>query len=212
MPLRTDVVPPEVIELLIKSSGILKKVSGAYLAGGTALAMHLSHRVSIDLDFFTPVGFLAEEFRSELSRAGSFTPITVRNDTVVCRIDQVQWSLFKYEYPLVDAPQEYSGIQVASLRDIAAMKVVAIGDRGSRKDFYDLYAILNRTDLGMAQILKDVGTKYSIPEDNLYHYIRAFTYFEDAMKSPDIQSLLRMSIQWPEVEDFFRKMAKRLIP
>lgn len=212
MPLRTDIVPTEVIELLIKSARILENFPQAYLAGGTALSMHLSHRVSIDLDFFTPAGFIAEELRSELSKASSFSPITLRNDTVVCRIGQVQWSLFKYEYPLVDILQEYSGIQVASIRDVAAMKVVAIGDRGSRKDFYDLYAILSRKVLHIDQILKDVIAKYSLPEDNLYHYLRAFTYFEDAIRSPDIQPMLRMNIQWAEVEDFFRNLAKSLIP
>lgn len=116
MPFRTDVVPAEVTALLTRSVAILKNIGGVYLAGGTALSMHLYHRISIDLDFFTPAGFLAEELRDELQRAGSFTPITIRNDTAVCRIDQVQWSLFKYQYPLVDALQEYSGIQVASIR------------------------------------------------------------------------------------------------
>jgi hypothetical protein len=212
MPLRTDIVPTEVTDLLIKSVAILRNIGEVYLAGGTALSMHLSHRVSIDLDFFTPVSFLAEELRSELSKAGSFTPITLRDDTVVCSIDQVQWSLFKYQYPLIEVSQEYSGIQVASLRDIAAMKVVAIGDRGSRKDFYDLYAILNRTDLKIDQIFQDVVAKYSLSEDHLYHYVRAFTYFEDAVKSPDIQPMLRVSIQWTEVEDFFRNLARGLIP
>jgi hypothetical protein len=57
-------------------------------------------------------------------------------------------------------------------------------------------------------LISSAGAKYFIPEENLYHYIRAFTYFEDAIKSPDIQSLLRMSIQWAEVEDLVRNKAR----
>ena len=174
--------------------------------------MHLAHRISVDLDFLTPQGFLADDIRPRLSSAGTFSPITVRDDSIVCRIDRVQWSLFRYEYPLVEKIQTYSGIQVASVRDIAAMNVVAIGDRGSRKDFYDLYAILAQTSLDIEQILKDVVAKYSLSHDSLYHYIRAFTYFEDARKAPDIKPLLRMTVQWDEIEDFFRKLAKQLIP
>ncbi len=211
MPLRTNIVPPEVIKLLIKSDAVLRGVPHSYLAGGTALCMHLSHRISIDLDFFTPTSFLAEELRPTLSKSGLFVPITVRDNSIVCRIDEVQWSLFQYSYPLVDALEHYSGIHVASVRDIAAMKIVAIGDRGSRKDFYDMHAILNHTPVNMDQVFQDVTAKYSLSKDNLYHYIRAFTYFEDARKSPDIQPLLRIKISWPEVEDFFRNLAKRLI-
>ncbi len=119
MPLRADIVPSEVVELLVKSAAILKIIPGTYLAGGTALSKHLAHRVSIGLDFFAPNSFAADELRPELSRAGSFMPINVRDNSIVCRIDAVQWSLFKYDYPLVDAFETFSGIQIASLRDIA---------------------------------------------------------------------------------------------
>jgi hypothetical protein len=94
---RTDVVPPEVIQLLSRSARILEPLPEAYLAGGTALALHLSHRISVDLDFFVPQAFLAGDLRPRLIDAGKFTPITVRDDSIVCRIDTVQWSLFKYE-------------------------------------------------------------------------------------------------------------------
>ncbi len=89
------------------------------------------------------------------------------------------------------------------------MKVVAIGDRGSRKDFYDLYGILTQTPLSAGQILNDVLTKYNLRQDKLYHYIKALTYFEDAAKTPDIQSMLRRKAAWDDVEDFFRNLAKK---
>ena len=184
---------------------------GAYLAGGTALSLRFAHRVSVDLDFFVPQGFLAQDLRPRLIEAGPFAPVTVRDDSIVCRIDAVQWSLFRYEYPLLESPEPYAGIRIASIRDIAAMKVVAIGDRGSRKDFYDLYTIL-REGFDMQRILTDVALKFHLPQDNLYHYIRALTYFDDAIRTPDIQDMLRVDVQWPDVEAFFRGLARTLVP
>jgi hypothetical protein len=91
------------------------------------------------------------------------------------------------------------------------MKVVAIGDRGSRKDFYDLFALLRGGRLSIQTILEDVRTKYRLPEDNLYHYIRALTFFDDAVKAPDLQDTLRIDVRWADVERFFRQLAKTLI-
>ena len=183
----------------------------AYLAGGTALALHLAHRVSVHLDFFAPQSFLAQDIRPRLVEAGHFEPITVRDDSVVCSIDAVQWSLFRYEYPLMESPETYAGIRIASVRDIAAMKVVAIGDRGSRKDFYDLYTILRFGGGDIRKILEDAVSKFRLPQDNLYHYVRALTYFDDAIRTPDIQVMLRIDIRWPDVELFFRNLAKTLV-
>lgn len=105
----------------------------------------------------------------------------------------------------------YFAHRIASVRDIAAMKVVAIGDRGSRKDFYDLYTILHAGGLNIQRIFDDVVSKFQLPRDNLYHYIRALTYFDDAVKEPDIQELLRIDVPWPDVELYFRSLAKKLV-
>jgi hypothetical protein len=165
----------------------------------------------VDLDFFVPQSFRAEDLRPRLAKAGHFSPITVRNDSIVCRVDTVQWNLFKYEYPLFERPKRYQRVRIASVRDIAAMKVVAIGDRGSRKDFYDLYTILQAGGLNIQGIFGDVVTKFQLPRDNLYHYIQALTYFEDAVKEPDIEELLRIDVRWPDVELYFRGLAKMLV-
>lgn len=212
MSFRTDAVPPEVVRLLSQSVRILELLPEAYLAGGTALSLRFAHRVSVDLDFFAPQGFLAQDIRPRLMEAGQFRPITVRDDSIVCRIDTVQWSLFRYEYLLLETPERYLGTRIASVRDIAAMKVVAIGDRGSRKDFYDLYTILRGGGLDIRRILDDVVSKFQVPQDTLYHYVRALTYFDDAIRTPDIQGMLRIDAPWPDVELFFRNLAKTLIP
>ena len=127
-------------------------------------------------------------------------------------IDEVQWSLFKYDYSLLEGPEHFTGIQIASIRDIAAMKVAAIGDRGSRKDFYDLYAILRTGNFDIRRILEDVVLKFRLRPDHVYHYVKALSYFEDAVRTPDIHDMLRIDAQWSDVELFFRRLAKTLIP
>lgn len=212
MSFKTNTVPCEVIDLLIHTKPIIEKIGGVYLAGGTALSLFLGHRISIDLDFFTPNNFLAGPLTEALGQLGPFVPIDVKNNSLVCKINEVQFSLFKYGYPLLDPTESYSGVSIASLRDIAAMKITALGDRGARKDFYDLYAILNYTSTKIDKILEDVSIKYSIPTDSLYHYIKALVFFDDSRKEPDIQSLVTMDAQWKDIELFFTKLATTLIP
>ena len=89
MSFRTDAVPTEVVNLLHQSAAILESLPGAYLAGGTALSLYLAHRVSIDLDFFVAQSFLARDLRPKIIEAGSFGPISVRDDSIVCTIDEV---------------------------------------------------------------------------------------------------------------------------
>ena len=211
MSFRTDAIPSQLAGLLSRSTEILEGLPEAYLAGGTALSLYFAHRISVDLDFFVPQSFLAENLRAKLAKAGQFSPITVRDDSIVCTVDAVQWSLFRYEYPLLESPERYEGIRIASVRDIAAMKVIAIGDRGSRKDFYDLYSILHLGGLDIRRVLEDVVSKFRLRQDNVYHYIRALTYFDDAVSTPDIQQMLRIDVRWDDVEVFFRNLAKTLV-
>lgn len=211
MSFKTNAVPDEVIELLINVRPVIEKIGGVYLAGGTALSLFLGHRVSIDLDFFTPNDFLATPLSQDLNQLGPYVPIDVKNNSLVCKVKEVQFSLFKYGYPLLCPLEYYSNISIASLRDIAAMKIGAIGDRGARKDFYDLYAILNYTSIKIEDILKDVCAKFSIPEDSLYHYIKALIFFEESRKEPDIKPLIKMNVQWEDIESFFCKLAPTLI-
>ena len=124
----------------------------------------------------------------------------------------MQLSVFKYSYPLLERPIEFEGMAIVALRDIAAMKVVAIGHRGTRKDFYDLYALLNLASLKMSDILQDVLQKYALSRDGLYHYIRSLGFFEDAEKEPDIQSQEKMEILWPQIETYFSALVRTLIP
>ncbi len=115
----------------------------AVLAGGTALALHLGHRISIDLDFFTSESFLVDEVVYEIGELGvPFKILDQGSAHVVAVIDGVKFSLFKYPYSFIAPIVTHKGMSVAGIVDIAAMKVVAISQRGTKRDFVDLYCIL----------------------------------------------------------------------
>ena len=118
----------------IRAEGILKDF---YLAGGTALALQLGHRKSIDLDFFSKNypsknEVLVREFEK-------YHPTISMEDegTLSLFIDEVKVSFFKYKYKLLEKPAYYNGVKLASVLDIACMKLIAISQRGAKKDFVD---------------------------------------------------------------------------
>lgn len=121
----------------------LKNLAGKYnaiLAGGTALAFHIGHRISVDLDFFTDVGFRVESVISDIRKTGlPFHIISEEEGNVIADLDGVKVSLLEYAYPLLDKPVTFRGIKVAGTLDIASMKVIAISQRGAKRDFSDLY-------------------------------------------------------------------------
>ena len=109
-----------------------------YLAGGSSLALQFGHRISVDFDFFTPTRFDGEELRQKLNNIGKFVfQEADEKDTLLGVFNQVKFSIFRYRYPLVFTPLNFLDISLAAPEDIAAMKLAAIMDRGTKKDFID---------------------------------------------------------------------------
>lgn len=123
---------------LLGKSGLLQD---AYLAGGTAAALWLGHRISVDLDFFIPKEFNPRQVATQLSKLGRFEEEKTDKGTIGGRFQGIKFSLFEYTYPLVAATKSYLSLNVADLKDIGAMKIDAISSRGARRDFIDLYFI-----------------------------------------------------------------------
>lgn len=113
----------------------------------------------------------------------------------------VRVSFFRYTYPLIAPLVSYEGVDLASLRDISLMKIIAVSDRGSRKDFVDLYAISTRV-WPLAEALDSLPRKFG-ERYSLAHVLRSLQYFEDAEREPELR-LLDPGISWPEVKRFFR--------
>lgn len=173
-----------------------------YLAGGTGLALHLGHRKSIDLDLFRTEPFDAEAMVHELRVEGvPLTDVTTSRSTVHARVEETRTSLLSFPYPLLEPAQPApSGLPVASVADIAAMKVEAIASRGAKKDFYDLFFIC-KSGMPFGRTLEAFRTRFASANPDLYHRLRALIYFEDAEQEPE--PLLIRPATWKDVKRFF---------
>lgn len=178
-----------------------------YLAGGSGLALYLGHRISIDFDFFTPEHFNQETLASKLSQHGNFSTTTINPDTLLGIFNETKFSIFRYQYPLLFPTNDCQGIQVADKRDIAAMKVAAVMDRGTKKDFIDLY-FLAKTGILLADSLELYNKKYGSLASNLYSILKSFTYFVDAESSEMPKMIL--PVYWEAVKEYFQTETKKL--
>lgn len=171
-----EVLSKEQKELLPKLRFLKKE--GFYLAGGTALALQLRHRTSIDFDFYRQRGFdssrLLEKFQIEMK---GLSIDVEKKDTLILKFKNSGISLFKYDYPIIKPFVETKDLLLLSLEDIAAMKTVALIQRGRKRDFVDIYFLLERFDV--EKILKFTQEKYGRLY-NEYAALRALAYFEDA--------------------------------
>jgi hypothetical protein len=182
---------------------------GYYLAGGTALCMRLQHRRSVDLDLFRTETFDANAMVSDLEAAGvRLASITTSRATVHAEIGGVRTSFLWFPYATLETPEPSpEGVPVAGLLDIAAMKVEAIASRGARKDFYDLYFICE-SGITFPQAIAAFQARFASAKPDLYHRLRALTYFDDAERDPE-PDLLRHA-DWATVRSFFNEQVKRI--
>lgn len=119
----------------------LEIVKQFYLAGGTAMALQLGHRTSLDLDFFTKKNFSEEKLISVLKDKGKFKLNKKEEQTIHGIFNGTKVSFIYYPYPLVYKVNKFLGVNLADVKDIACMKLDAVATRGSKKDFIDLYVL-----------------------------------------------------------------------
>jgi len=150
-----------------------------YLAGGTALALQIKHRNSIDFDFYNKADFNPESLYAEFKN--KFTKINlvrISEGTLIMNINNVSVSLFRYDYDLIRPLIELDKLFICSIEDICAMKIIAISQRGLKRDFIDIYFLLKQFSL--EQIIEFTLKKYK--GYNIYMALKALTYFKDAEK------------------------------
>lgn len=192
---------------LLKKLGFLKK-HGFYLAGGTALALQIKHRTSLDFDFYTEKEFdprkLREKFDEEFEEVRE---IHIAEDTLGLEVDGIGISFFRYPYPLVKPLQKIESAYLASLEDIAAMKIIAISQKGKRRDFIDIYFLIK--DFGLRKIIDLTRKKY--PMFNIYVGLQGLVYFKDA--DEDLEEgrfrLLR-EVNWEEIKNHILKEVNKI--
>ncbi len=179
-----------------------------YLAGGSALALHYGHRISVDFDFFTPTAFKGEIIMKSLQSIGTFVfQEAAEKNTLLGLFNRVKFSLFFYNYPVLFNPVLFQGISILDPRDIAAMKIAAVMDRGTKKDFIDLL-FLTKKGITLEDAFQYYDRKYKALANNLYSIITSLSYFEDADNS-DMPEMIE-KISWNEVKKFFQKEVIRL--
>ncbi len=179
-----------------------------YLAGGTALALHLGHRRSADLDFFCQAPFENETLLALLRQVGEIQVERSEPGTFWGQLAGVQISFIRYDYPLLDAPTKPDfGPRVAGIRDIASMKLSAIMSRGTRRDFVDLYAVCHHGH-GLEHVYRWFRQKYLGISYDPYHVIKSLVYFTDAEKEP--MPVMLWPCNWDEVKAFFTAESRRV--
>ena len=201
--LHIEILPDEQKELfeLLSRQEWLKSF---YLVGGTALALQLGHRTSLDFDFFIERNFNTKEIIGHLKRSGKFELFDEMEDTINGLLNSVNISFLKYEYPLIKTPHKYNNIIISDILDIALMKLNAISGRGNRKDFVDIYFLLNIFSL--SELFEQYENKYGLEISNNYHLLKSLVYFEDAEKQPMPEMI--KSVEWSEVKDTIIRSVK----
>jgi len=182
-------------------------LKSAYMAGGSSLALQLGHRISVDFDFFSESEFELKTVKNTLLKIGQYEGSNETPKTIVGQLDNVKFSLFHYPYPLIDQTIDFVGVHLASLADISAMKLVAITDRGTKKDYIDLYFLANRC-FSIENMFEYYDKKYHNFEVNKITLLKALQFFDDADGSE--MPVMIEKINWEEIKDFFRKETIRL--
>lgn len=186
-------VPVTVLEVL-RTLGPPLLATGFSLAGGTSLALRCGHRLSMDLDFFTTGTFDAEALLLQLELPRE-SVVDRAAGTLQLLWQSVKIDFLRHAYPLLEEPVILDGIRMLSLSDVAAMKLNAITNRGSKKDFFDLTMLLESRTL--PDMLDAYCRKYSA--SNKFMVIRSLAWFDDAEDEPDPESLTDHS--WPSIKE-----------
>jgi predicted nucleotidyltransferase component of viral defense system len=176
-----------------------------YIAGGTALALQLGHRKSVDIDLCSQEPFDIERIVQTVTGMGGAVSLAEKG-TAHTIIDEIRVSFLEYPYQLLEELLRFRSIKMATISDIACMKTVAVSQRGDKKDFYDMYEILKTVT---PQELKNLYLqKYTAVRVNCYHTLKSFFYFEEADAQPDPISI--NGTTWDEVKLFFTEHEPKL--
>lgn len=188
-------------------------LEGLYLAGGSAIGLRLGHRTSEDLDFFSlePDLDLAVVAR-RVRRALPDVKVVARSE-VALKLDLggTAVDIVSYPYPPLVAPERSDlGAPIAQLLDLAVMKLATVAQRGLRRDYWDLYALLSSGGLTIERVGRAFLGRFKKTETDLYHVARALTFFEDTERDPHFPKGLTRA-RWQTVKAFLSAQAPALL-
>ena len=209
--LQYTTVLPATLELL-KALMQQECLANFNLVGGTSLALQIGHRFSIDIDLFTLNDFDSLTMISELEKSFKFDVVQQKTNTLTLNVEYpkhaaqyIKVDILKYPYPNINNILTIDGIRLLSIEDIIPMKLSAIANRGAKKDFYDIYYLLDQYSLQEMLVLFD--KKFS--NVNHFHLIKSLSYFENA--DEDANPKVFKKVSWEQVKSKIIKVANELL-
>ena len=202
--LQQKAVPAGTLDILNKIM-VLRGLDPFYLAGGTALALQMGHRTSVDLDLFCDCPMENEEIIENLSTQKPIQLLSQSKNILVLNINNVKVDFVRYTYHLIRPVHHEEGLRLASIADIAAMKLAAIAGRGTKRDFVDIFFLL--TVLSLKEMLGFYSQKF--PDGNSLMIMRSLTYFEDA-ETDSMPDGLKEKIDWTEIKKVISQKTKEI--
>lgn len=201
--LQTRSVYPDTLGLLKE---LMKEplLSNHFLVGGTALALQMGHRFSVDLDLFTHTEFEADALLAMFESRFKVQPLTVTNTIFISVVEGVKVDCVRFRYPFAFPILETEGIRVTDIRDVAPMKLDAVMKRGTKKDFFDMYYLFER--FSPQQIMD--WYKDMFKHETTFHVIRSLVYFEDAEHTEN-PVLFDKSVTWAKVKKRLVEIVKQ---
>ena len=174
------------------------------LVGGTALALQLGHRSSVDLDLFGHFSCDDVQLRTMLASYGKIQVISSSANVKIFTINDVKVDIVNYDSPWIEDMVVHEELRLASMAEIAAMKIRAIIGRGTRKDFVDIYFLLQQFTI--FQIMDFYHKKY--PDFNDFIAVKSLTFFDDAEQVP--MPMMHDETSWETMKEQIKNSVKQL--
>jgi len=175
------------------------------LVGGTALALQIGHRISIDLDFFGLLEADKISILNALHKIGNVKTIQHTENIHIYTVNNIKVDIVNYPYPWLNTVVSQDNLNLANIPDIAAMKLAAITGRGSKKDFIDIYFLLKRYTL--EELLTFYNKKYY--DGSAFLVFKSLVYFDDA--DSELMPRLFENLSWLQVKKTISKTVKKYI-
>ncbi len=185
-----------------------------YLAGGTALALQERTRRSVDLDFFTEQrDFDNTELLNNFVGISDWRVTINKKNTIYGELFGAKVSFIVNPFFIPKQKMiKYGSVQILGPVDIAVMKIVAISQRGRKRDFFDLYWCARNIGT-LNDFLRKLKDQYPLVAHNYHHILKSLVYFEDAERDPEPE--IYFTATWKEVKNFFNseipKIMKKII-
>lgn len=204
--LYVDVLPVETREVFVAFTTFeFLRGSSWYLAGGTALALQVGHRQSVDLGFFsTEKDFDIQQLERALLSYGDWITTQANRGTLYGLFGGAKVSFIAYPF----FRPSLSGIQCGAIwilapEDIAVMKIIAISQRGKKRDFIDLYWYITKHKASLRDTILRAQDQYPGKDHSVPHFLKSLVYFDDAEEDP--MPNLNFKADWKEIKAFFRR-------